>query len=160
MTRTNKLAWGLGALICVLLVATGCITINVPASTPIPTDTPLSTNTPERGFDLREKDEPLSAYPELFQFSVTLVGRIYDVETGEEVTSAKVKFITPTGTYTFGSRYELTIPSGSVVRIVVEAPGYKTTDVQVNPHFTRNVTIDADMSILRAEPEEVTPESL
>ncbi|MBC8445880.1 MAG: hypothetical protein H8D74_01640 [Chloroflexi bacterium] len=60
MTRTDKLAWGLGALICVLLATTGCITINVPAPTPIPTDTPPPTSTPERGFEIREKDEPLS----------------------------------------------------------------------------------------------------
>jgi hypothetical protein len=126
----------------------------------MPTDTPPPTSTPERGFEIREKDEPLFADPELFQFSVTLVGKIYDADTGEEVTSAKVKFITSTGTYTFGSRYELTIPSGSLVRIVIEAPGYETADVQINPHFTKNVTLDADMSIQRAEPEEVTPGSL
>ena len=148
------------ALIITLLAATACITINVPAPTPTPTDTPPPTSTPEPGMEVREKDEPLSADPELFQFSVTLVGKVYDAETGQEVTSAKVKFITPTGTYTFGSRYELTIPSGSVVRIVIEAPGYETADVQIKPHFTANVTIDADMSIQRAEPEEVTPGSL
>ena len=148
------------ALIIVLLATTACITINVPAPTPIPTDTPPPTSTPEPGMEIREKDEPLSAYPELFQFSVTLVGEIYDVETGEEVPTARVKFITPSGTYTFGSRFELTVPSGSVVRIVIEAPGYETADVQVNPHFTKNVTIDADMSIQRAEPGQVTPGSL
>ncbi len=148
------------ASITVLLAATACITINIPAPTPIPTDTPPPTSTPEHGFEIREKDEPLSADPELFQFSVTLVGNIYDVDTGEEVTSARVKFITPTGTYTFGSRYELTIPSGSLVRIVIEAPGYETADVEINPHFTKNVTIDADMSIRRAEPGEGTPGSL
>lgn len=142
------------ALTIILLTATGCITINVPAPTPIPTDTPMPTSTLERGFEIREKDEPLFADPELFQFSVTLVGKIYDAKTGEEVTSAKVKFITPTGTYTFGSRYELTIPSGSVVRIVIEAPGYETADVQIKPHFTANVTIDADMSIHRVDPGE------
>ena len=147
------------AIIIVLLPTAACITINV-APTPIPTETPPPTSTPERGFGIREKDEPLYADPELFQFSVTLVGKIYDAETGEEVASAKVKFITPTGTYTFGSRYELTIPSGSVVRIVIEAPGYETADVQINPHFTANVTVDADMSIRRAKPGEVTPESL
>jgi len=65
-----------------------------------------------------------------------------------------------TGTYKFGSRFELTIPSGSVVRIIIEAPGYETADVQINPHFTANVTVDADMSIQRVEPVEVTPESL
>ena len=149
-----------GALVIVLLAATACIKINVPAPTPIPTETSPPTNTPEPGFEIREKDEPLSAYPELFQFSVTLVGEIYDVETGEEVPTARVKFITPSGTYTFGSRFELTVPSGSVVRIVIEAPGYETADVQVNPHFTKNVTIDADMSIQRAEPGQVTPGSL
>ena len=148
------------ALTITLLAATACITINVPAPTPMPTHTPPLTGTPERGFEIKEKDEPLSVDPELFQFSVTLIGKIYDADTGEEVTSAKVTFITRTGAYTFGSRYELTIPSGSVVRIVIEAPGYQTADVQIKPHFTRNVTIDADMSIQRAEPEEVTPESL
>ena len=158
--NTQK-AFKLGAaLIIVLLAATACITINVPASTPIPTDTPPPTNTPEPGFETREKDEPLSVYPELFQFSVTLIGKIHDAETDEEVTSAKVTFITSSGTYTFGSRFELTVPSGSVVRIVIEAPGYETADVQVNPHFTKNVTIDADMSIRRAEPGDVTPGSL
>ena len=148
------------AVVVVLLPATACITINVPAPTPVPTDTPPPTNTPKPGMKIREKDDPLSTYPELFQFSVTLVGEIYDADTGKEITSAKVTFITPTGTYRFGSRYELTIPSGSVVRIIIEAPGYETADVQINPHFTANVTVDADMSIQRAEPGEVTPGSL
>lgn len=82
------------------------------------------------------------------------------MKTREEITSAKVTFITPAGTYRFGSRYELTIPSGSVVRIVIESPGYETIDVQIKPHFTRNVTIDADIPIEPVGPIELKPESL
>lgn len=137
------------------ILSTGCISITIPAPTAIPTDTPAPTSTPERGFEIREKDEPLSADPDLFQFSVTLIGKAIDVKTREEVTSAKVTFITRTGTYRFGSRYELTIPSGSVVRIVIEAPGYETIDLQIKPHVTRNATIQADIPTERSPRPEI-----
>ena len=161
MTRTDKLAWGLGALICVLLATTGCITINVPAPTPIPTHTPLPTpsptpspiSLPEQDFEMREKDEPLSADPELFQFSVILVGKAVDVITREEVTSAKVTFITPAGTYRFGSRYELTIPSGSVIRVVIEAPEYKAIDVQIKPHASRSTILEMEIPMEKSGAE-------
>lgn len=164
MTRTDKLARGLGALICVLLAATGCITINIPAPTPLPTPSPTAlptpspapspTSLPQQDLELREKGEPLFSEPALFQFSVTLTGKAVDVVTREEVTSAKVTFITRTGTLTFGSRYELTIPSGSVVRVVVEAPGYKTLDVQMKPHVGRSTTLEMEIPIEKSEGEQ------
>jgi len=92
------------ALVIILLATTACITINVPAPTPMPTDTPIATasptppptSLPQQDIEMREKDEPLSAEPALFQFSVTLIGKAVDVNTREEVTSAKVTFIAPT----------------------------------------------------------------
>ena len=153
------------ALIILLLATVGCITINIPAPTPMPTDTPLPTpsptpspiSLPEHDLEMREKDEPLSADPELFQFSVILVGKAVDMATREEVTGAKVTFITATGTYRFGSRYELTIPSGSVVRVVIEAPGYKTIDVQIKPHAGQSTILEMEIPIEKSESK---PESL
>ena len=152
-------------LVILLLSAAACITINVPAPTPMPTDTPLPTpsptpspiSLPEHDLEMREKDEPLSADPELFQFSVTLVGKAVDIATREEVTAAKVTFVTATGTYRFGSRYELTIPSGSVVRVVIEAPGYKAIDVQIKPHASRSTILELEIPIEKSEDK---PESL
>jgi hypothetical protein len=163
---STRKAFRLGiALMIIPLAVTACITINVPAPRPIPTHTPLPTpsptpsptSLPEQDLEIKEKDEPLSADPELFQFSVTLEGRAVDISTREEVTATKVTFITPAGTYKFGSRFELTIQSGSVVRIVAEAPGYETMDVQMKPHYTKNATLEMEIPMKLVG---VTPESL
>jgi len=137
------------AFVIILLASTGCISITIHAPTPMvtPSPTPTPTSPPEERIEIREKDELLNADPALFQFSVTLMGEAIDAKTGEEVSSAQVTLITPTGTYRFESRYELTIPSGSIVRMIIEAPGYETIDVQIKPHCTTNMVIEGDMPL-------------
>lgn len=82
--NTRKALTSAIVLIIILLLATvACITMNIPAPTPLPTHTPLPTASPipsptsfpEQDLEMREKDEPLSAHPDLFQFSVTLIER-------------------------------------------------------------------------------------
>lgn len=71
-----------------------------------------------------------------------------DNVTREHVENARAIFITETGTHIFGDgRYRFTVPSGSVLRFVITAPGYEKVDKLFKPRLLRNATIDMDITI-------------
>lgn len=154
-TRVKLLVY---LLVMIELVA-GCINVTVTAPeaavSPATSSNPTAEYVPNPDATLeiieKEEGEEIIPEPELYQYEITIKGKVIDNVTRKEVKNAKAIFITETGTHIFNNHYKFTVPSGSVLRFIITAPGYEKVDKLFKPRLLRNATIDMDITIGKAK---------
>jgi len=101
---------------------------------------------------------PLADAEEPGDFTITLVGRVLDAITGNEIPVAAVRIRTPDRVLDFGGPgFQAQIPANRVSTLIILAPGYIALEQQIKPHYQRDATLNMDIPLQPVDLERYDP---
>jgi hypothetical protein len=101
---------------------------------------------------------PLADAEEPGDFTITLVGRVLDALTGNEIPIAAVRIRTPDTVLDLGGPgFQAQIPANRVSTLTILAPGYIALEQQIKPHYQRDATLNMDIPLQPVDLERYRP---
>jgi hypothetical protein len=101
-----------------------------------------------RAVPTRLATTPLADAEEPGDFTITLVGRVLDALTGNEIPVTAVRIRTPDTVLDFGGPgFQAQIPANRVSTLTILAPGYIALEQQIKPHYQRDATLTMDIPL-------------
>jgi hypothetical protein len=111
-----------------------------------------------RAVPTRMATTPLADAEEPGDFTITLVGRVLDALTGNEIPIAAVRIRTPDTVLDLGGPgFQAQIPANRVSTLTILAPGYIALEQQIKPHYQRDATLNMDIPLQPVDLERYRP---
>ncbi len=111
-----------------------------------------------RAVPTRLATTPLTDEEKPGDFTITLVGRVLDAVTRNEIPVAAVRIRTPDRVLDFsGSGFQAQISANRVSTLTIVAPGYIALEQQMKPHYRRDATLTMDIPLEPVDLERYRP---